>query len=75
MEILKDKEKIEVLLTKAYIPEEIWDKCIVLENGMIFTDEENFKSWLSNVTKEIKEEVKETVKENIDAVVQEGKAN
>lgn len=51
MDILKDQEKREMYLKQAFIPQEIWEECVVLEDGMIFTSKANYDSWVENQSK------------------------
>lgn len=51
MEILKEQEEREMYLKQAFLPQELWTECVVLEDGTIFTSQENYSTWLENKDK------------------------
>lgn len=70
MEILKDQEKRQMTLKQAFIPQTTWHQCIVLEDGTIFTSEENYRSWLDSKGKVIPRQL--TLDEKVDKLNQAG---
>lgn len=70
MSLLKDLDIREMTLKQAFIPQTTWHQCIVLEDGIIFTSEENYRSWLDNKDKMIPTQL--TLDEKVDKLNQAG---
>ena len=70
MEILKDLEKREMYLKQAFLPQNLWEQCVVLEDGTIFTSQENYMSWLEN--KDKPQELRASLEDKVDKLNEAG---